>query len=116
MTDLPCPHSSTDEGLPLGRAALAARDPPRTPSGVSHIGAHHMPATVERLCRLPFREPALNPHLWRILRMRRVTPFLAALIAALSITAPMSTMLTGAQEATPAMTHACVVGGARLGR
>jgi uncharacterized protein (DUF305 family) len=47
--------------------------------------------------------------------MRRVTPFLAAVIAALSIMAPMSTMLTGAQEATPAMTHACVVGGSTPG-
>jgi uncharacterized protein (DUF305 family) len=42
--------------------------------------------------------------------MRRVTPFLAALIAALSVIAPMSPVPTVAQEATPAMTYACAVG------
>ncbi len=41
--------------------------------------------------------------------MRRVTPFLAALIAAFSVMAPMSPVLAAAQEATPAMTYACVV-------
>jgi uncharacterized protein (DUF305 family) len=36
--------------------------------------------------------------------------FLAALIAALSVMAPMSPVPTAAQEATPAMMYACVVG------
>ena len=36
--------------------------------------------------------------------------FLAALIAALSVMVPMSPVPTAAQEATPAMTYACVVG------
>ena len=47
--------------------------------------------------------------------MQRVTPFLAALIAALSITAPMSPVPTAAQEGTPTMTPACVVGGSTPG-
>ncbi|MCC2629554.1 MAG: hypothetical protein K0S14_3204 [Thermomicrobiales bacterium] len=42
--------------------------------------------------------------------MRRVTPLLAALIVALSVMTPMSPVQTAAQEATPAMTDACVAG------
>jgi uncharacterized protein (DUF305 family) len=47
--------------------------------------------------------------------MRRVTPFLAAVIAAFSVIAPMSAVPTAAQEATPAMTYACVVGASTPG-
>jgi uncharacterized protein (DUF305 family) len=47
--------------------------------------------------------------------MRRVTPCLAALIAALSIMAPMFPVPSSAQEATPAMTNACVVGASTPG-
>jgi uncharacterized protein (DUF305 family) len=47
--------------------------------------------------------------------MRRVKPFFATLIAALSIIAPMSPMPTAAQEATPAMTYACAVGASTPG-
>jgi uncharacterized protein (DUF305 family) len=39
--------------------------------------------------------------------MRRAKTFLVALIAALSVMAPLSPVLTAAQEATPAMTYAC---------
>jgi uncharacterized protein (DUF305 family) len=42
--------------------------------------------------------------------MERVTPFLAALIATLSVMAPTTPVPTAAQEATAAMTYACVVG------
>ena len=47
--------------------------------------------------------------------MRRVTLFLAALIAAFSVMAPMSPVPAAAQEATPAMTYACVVGASTPG-
>jgi len=47
--------------------------------------------------------------------MRRATPFLAALIVALSFLAPRSPVPTAAQEATPTMTYACVVDGSTPG-
>ena len=47
--------------------------------------------------------------------MRGVTTFLAALIAALPVIAPMSPVPTAAQEATPVMTYACAVGASMPG-
>ncbi len=47
--------------------------------------------------------------------MRRVTLFLAAVIAAFFVIAPMSPVPAVAQEATPAMTYACVVGASTPG-
>ncbi|MDF2759662.1 MAG: hypothetical protein K0S99_2294 [Thermomicrobiales bacterium] len=47
--------------------------------------------------------------------MRRVTLFLAALMAAFSVIAPMSPVPAAAQEATPAMTYTCVVGASTPG-
>jgi uncharacterized protein (DUF305 family) len=47
--------------------------------------------------------------------MRRVTLFLAALIAAFCVMAPKSPVPVAAQEATPAMTYACVVGASTPG-
>jgi uncharacterized protein (DUF305 family) len=47
--------------------------------------------------------------------MRRAKAFLAAFIMAPSVIAPMSPMPAMAQEATPAMTYTCVVGGSTPG-
>ena len=47
--------------------------------------------------------------------MRRAKPFLAALIVALSALAPIAPVPSAAQEATPAMTYACVVGASTPG-
>ena len=47
--------------------------------------------------------------------MRKAKTFLAAFILALSVMAPLSLVSIAAQEATPAMMHACVVGGSTPG-
>ncbi len=43
--------------------------------------------------------------------MRRAKSFLVAVVVALTVTSPLSLLPTAAQEATPAMTYACVAGG-----